>query len=374
MSIAGQTFRRLLKTGIANGAHMTRLDRLVGARRGLDRAPLVLGYHRVVEDFDSSARTAMPSMLVSTGMLEQHLDWVGQHYTFVSLDDLADAIEGRADGRPAISRGRPLAAVTFDDGYRDVYENAYPLLQRKGIPFAAYVVTDLVGTDQLQRHDEVYLLMSAIMAMNAAEQDKCWQRLDECLADPVPSAGLADALGAATDPYRATRLLLHRLDPETLGRILSQMQSHVGVDAAEREALQSMDWNMLREMAHDGVTIGSHTCRHTLLATAPGDVVHQELNTSRQVLEARLEAPVRHFAYPDGSFSEATIEAVNAAGYRTAVTTCQRENTTWPALTIPRRLLWERASTNSADRFSAAMLSCQVNGLFDGRSHRRHGY
>ena len=61
---------------------------------------------------------------------------------FVSLDELGQRLsEGRRDDRP-------LAAVTFDDGYRDVYENAFPMLVRKGIPAAVFVVTKLIGTSR----------------------------------------------------------------------------------------------------------------------------------------------------------------------------------------------------------------------------------
>ena len=55
--------------------------------RGPER-PLILGYHRVVEDVDATARTEMPSMLTSAAMFERHLDLVGRHFRFASLDDI----------------------------------------------------------------------------------------------------------------------------------------------------------------------------------------------------------------------------------------------------------------------------------------------
>ena len=59
-------------------------------------------------------------MLTSRRMLEAQLDWIGRRFRFVSLDELGAQLGGRA--RPAA----PLAAVTFDDGYRDVYEHGVP--------------------------------------------------------------------------------------------------------------------------------------------------------------------------------------------------------------------------------------------------------
>ena len=145
--------RGLVKTAVARALSWSRADALIGMLSDTGTSPIVLGYHRVVEDFDAAARVAIPAMLTSRRMLEQQLDWIGQRYQFVSLDELGEELgRGRASGRP-------LAAVTFDDGYRDVYDEAFPVLVKKGIPAAVFVVTDLVGTGQVQIHDRLYMLM-----------------------------------------------------------------------------------------------------------------------------------------------------------------------------------------------------------------------
>src|SRR3954470_16071152 len=73
--------------------------------------PFIICYHRVVENFAHSAQTAIPSMLISTAMLERHLDWLGKHFTIESLDEIGRCLQL---GRPLRRR---IAAVTFDDGY-----------------------------------------------------------------------------------------------------------------------------------------------------------------------------------------------------------------------------------------------------------------
>ena len=88
--------------------------------------PFIAGYHRIVENFDRSKKSTVPSMLTSLAMLERHIDWLSKRFTFVSLDEIALHLEA---GRPF---RRPPAAITFDDGYGDVYYHAYPLLKRKG--------------------------------------------------------------------------------------------------------------------------------------------------------------------------------------------------------------------------------------------------
>src|SRR5215510_63434 len=124
--------------------------------------PFVVCYHRVVENFDHSRRGAIPSMLISTTMLERHIDWMARRYSFVSLDELGRSLES---GRPC---AKPVAAITFDDGYSDVYHHAFPLLKRKGIPAAVFVVTGLVGTTRLQTFDELYFVLRSLQSRGAS--------------------------------------------------------------------------------------------------------------------------------------------------------------------------------------------------------------
>ena len=103
------------------------------------RRPLILGYNRVVSDFATASQTEMPSMLIGQAMFERHIESIGKSFRFVSLDEIGEHV---SRGEPF---AEPVAAITFDDGYRDVYENAFPFLSRKGIPAAMFVVTDLIG-------------------------------------------------------------------------------------------------------------------------------------------------------------------------------------------------------------------------------------
>lgn len=352
----------LVKTGIATGLHLSRLDRVVGAKRGLCNAPLMLGYHRVVQDFRLGCLYSMPSMMVSTRTLTQHLDWIGRRYDYVSLDELAVLMETGALER----RSRPVAAITFDDGYKDVYLNAVPILQSKGIPSAMFVVTDLVGTSRLQVHDELYLLMKCANEEHpTVGQKHLLATVDMLAQDPVRTAKLVNRIRLVTDPFQLTRAVLETLGKPAINELLGFLRTIVLVPEERLKEFQLLDWDMLRQMNAAGVTIGSHTLSHVLLANEDPDTVQRELHESRRQIESQLQAPAVHFAYPDGSFNALAISAAASVGYRTACTICAHCDPRAPLLTIPRRMLWENSSMNSFGRFSPAILSCQINGIFD---------
>ena len=79
-------------------------------------------------------------------------------------------------------------------------------------------------------------------------------------------------------------------------------------------------WDELERAAARGFTIGSHTVNHRALVDASDAVVADELGTSRETLEKRFGS-CRHFAYPFGAHRDATVEAVERAGYTTACST-----------------------------------------------------
>ena len=350
--------QRLVKTGVAQALWGTRTDGWIGALRGSRRRPLVLGYHRVVPH-PAATRRWLPGMAVSRDMLEKHVDWLGRSHRFVALPELGEKI---AAGEPF---ERPVAAVTFDDGYADVYENAFPLLKRKGIPAAVFVVTDLVGTTTLPLHDRLYLLLRRLVARGNTGSDRLWSFLE---AQGIPSPTWQRV---AADPHQALVLLLRRLPRARLLRFVDDVERDTGVDAEARRELRPVSWSMLRAMQEGGFTVGSHTRTHALLTNESNEDIREEAAGSRATLEQHLGRPVEHFAYPDGRCDTRAVAAIAAAGYRFAYTTCSHEDPTRPELTIPRRLFWEGSCLDHRQRFSGAVLSCQVNGVFDGAARCR---
>jgi peptidoglycan/xylan/chitin deacetylase (PgdA/CDA1 family) len=318
--------------------------------RGRTR-PLVLGYHRVVDDFASVARTEMPSMLTSTRMFERHLDCVGKHFRFVTLDEIGAHM---ASGEPF---DEPVAAVTFDDGYYDNYEYAFPILKRKGIPSAVFVVTELVGRPLWQVHDKLYHLVAKAFA--------AWDDPRGELSLLMRALGLPTATitrDAVRTPLLAVSALLPTLPMIAVRNLMDGLEARVG--NGFYNIPRTLDWPQLTIMRRDGVTIGSHTKRHVSLPAESADIVAEELAGSREVLERHLGQPIAHFAYPGGQFNAQVVEAVARAGYRFAYTACQHGDPAHRELTIERLLLWEGSSVDGEGRFSPAILNCQAQDLW----------
>jgi peptidoglycan/xylan/chitin deacetylase (PgdA/CDA1 family) len=347
--------RGYLKAALASAAHVSRADRLAAAITTRRREALVLGYHRVVDDFAREASYSFPSMLISRRMLERHLDWIGRRFQVVGLDDLRSRVETRSRTDP------PIAAISFDDGYRDVYEHAFPLLIRKGLPATVFVATNYVGTSGVFPHDRLYLLLARAShrwRSFSRQLLRVLRRLD--LPLPMPTL-----FAASRSAHLALRTLITSLSEGDVQRIIGALEVDCGLSGGLPNGFRPMTWEMLAEMSRAGISVGSHTKSHALLTNEAPTKVIDETSGSRDILTTRLGRPSAAFAYPDGRFDRAAVRAVAAAGYQIAVTTCGHRDPDYPWLTVPRLLLWERSSVDLQGCFSQAVFSCQVSGLFN---------
>jgi peptidoglycan/xylan/chitin deacetylase (PgdA/CDA1 family) len=339
-----------VKTAVASAIAKAH-DHGFGGRHD-DYRPLVIGYHRIVEDFVSAAKVEMPSMLTSVEMFEQHLDYLGGSFRFVSLDEIGDRL---LNGVPF---HEPVAAITFDDGYQDVYETALPILERKGIPAAMFVVTDLVGRPAWQIHDKLYHLV--------AKAFRCWDdprsKMFGLLSDLGLPAHDLTRRSAIDNPMLAVSALLPELPQADIRRLMNGLEMSVG--NGFHNLPLTVTWEMVEDMRRRGFIIGSHTRNHVSLPVEATDRVAEEVEQSKTVLESRLGERIDHVAYPGGHFNAAVVDAVARAGYRFAYTACRHDDPRHPMLTIERLLLWEGSSVNGDGEFMPEILSCQAHDLW----------
>jgi peptidoglycan/xylan/chitin deacetylase (PgdA/CDA1 family) len=361
--------RAAIKTGAALSLQRTGLLRWAAGKLVSSDLPRVVGYHRVVEDYRSSAGTSLASMLISRRMLRNHLEWMARRYRFIPLGEVKEetgALRGRRNQAPI--------AVTFDDGYRDFYHHAFPVLKAMGIPAGVFVVTSLVDTGRMQAHDRLFLrLQRALLLWRSPLREL--QGLLRTLDLARPFAG--GKLPFTTDPAPLTRALLRSLDRMETERLIDGLQERVALDESRYQDLLPLTWEMLSELSRAGITIGSHSVSHPHLPRETPARIREEVLCSRQELQTRLGVEIAEFAYPDGQYDEKVLDAVAEAGYARAYTACHHQDPHRSMLTIPRQLFWERSSTDVRERFSEAILTCQMEWVFSGgackRSHSSGG-
>jgi peptidoglycan/xylan/chitin deacetylase (PgdA/CDA1 family) len=208
---------------------------------------------------------------------------------------------------------RRFVCLTFDDGYRDTLEFAYPILKAHAVPFALYVATSF--PDRLG--ELWWLAIEAVVARN----DRVRLLID----------GRERAFSCATleEKYHIFDQLYGWLrgfaTEDELRHAVRDLSARYRVDLAAFCEELCMDWSELGQLAADPlVTIGAHTVNHVRLARTPERQSRSEMAMSRSVIEASLGVRPDHLSYPLGDAGSAGPREFRIAaelGFKTAVTT-----------------------------------------------------
>jgi peptidoglycan/xylan/chitin deacetylase (PgdA/CDA1 family) len=219
-----------------------------------------------------------------------------------------DAVPDRLRPGPA---GRPFAALTFDDGYRDNVEHAWPLLRRHNAPWTLFVTTDFVdGRGRLWWVE----LEEAIARLDRVVLPRNGELLD------LPSRTTVEKQAAFEVVYRHLRAG----PEEQLRAVTAGLAAQAGVDPRRLAVELCLGWDEVQVLAREpDVSIGGHTLSHPILAKCHATTAMREITESRALLERRLGRPVRHLAYPFGDPTAVGVREsrlARQAGYVTATT------------------------------------------------------
>jgi peptidoglycan/xylan/chitin deacetylase (PgdA/CDA1 family) len=241
---------------------------------------------------------------------ERQMEYLVRHFDVVHLEDAFATDIRRSD--------RPLACVTFDDGFASVYELALPILERLRIPATVYLVTDLVDSGETVWFARLH---QAICEARTSEVRLGTSRFR--LTGPSARAWASAQLQQALKPLSPTELAAALADLFTQLRFKkSQVQLW--------EEFRILTANEIQRMSrHDLVRFGAHTATHQILTrTTPADARH-EVERSVAAVATLVDRPSRSFAYPNGGpddFDASVVDAVRGAGIEYALTTIEGPN------------------------------------------------
>lgn len=270
---------------------------------------VVLMYHRVLPKDSPDRQREQPGMYVSPETLDMHLSELKRHFELVHLDDWLRAAKA---GKPL---PRLACALTFDDGWRDNYDFALPVLVKHQAPATIFLVSSYIGTRQRYWPNRLMDLVHAEFAFPGSVSFPESLRL---LVAPVLTRarqqGCIDA--EAIDPIIQQALELNEDEVRTL--VEAARESDPG-NAQDRE---TVDQREVAAMAASGlVRFGSHSSTHfRLRAGTPAEVLEREIVHSRRTLQGICAQPIELFCYPNGVTCPAAV-SIASQHYLGAVST-----------------------------------------------------
>ncbi len=233
--------------------------------------------HRVVTE-----RSIYPSnreLEITPEYLEKTIiKYQQREFQFVSMDELVAEIGHNSYDL----RKKRKVTVSFDDGFRDIYENAFPILKKYNIPLTIYLTSDFPE----------------------GKADIWWIQLEQYADGNVDK--FEDMMKRIYQSTENMRDVMHRI-------------TDTRVDHSLCDKL-SLSWKQLGDMVDSGLcTIGGHSKTHAGLTRISEEEIVDELSESKRVIEQHLPVEVKHFSSPHSMENAAIRKMIRDAGYTTAV-------------------------------------------------------
>jgi len=261
----------------------------------------ILQYHRIREESSPFEPALHPVHFY------QQMAFVARHFEVVPLEELVDDLQ----------HGRPLQgkiALTFDDGYRDFYRIAFPILRRLKLPATVFLTTGFIGAPpacSLADRDDLpwYNRIARIL----------WQTRKKHVTFSVEGHLWDLPLATRSQRLRALQRLKYWLGKMPATRreaVIGYLAEEMGVewdgrDLSNRGGPSMLSWAEVQEMASVGIRFGAHTHTHPVLSGIPKEEALKEIWLSKQQIEEKIGQEVKIFCYPFGKSKDYSPDLEN---------------------------------------------------------------
>lgn len=312
---SSQRIRQITKLGVSSALHYSGILSRLRAKF-MQGGAVILMYHRILPEADARFDYAPNGMVVTQKVFAAHMRFLSHSYQTITIAELHEHLN--ADAVPT----RPLAVVTFDDGWLDNYQNAWPILQRYHVPATIFIATNFIDGGNWYWLERLKFVLAHAHKMLATGKLQGPRR--SRLVDGLAALDLLDlAEGYDTKlGHTLARVAQHTQKFEEHDR--SEFMAQID-EISELSDLPGsryfMTWDEVKKLANDGFYIGAHTRSHVDLTTITKHEVKEELGSCKSRLESELQHPIEHFAYPYGKNNDSVRTQTENAGFKSSCST-----------------------------------------------------
>lgn len=224
----------------------------------------ILVYHRVNNNLEGS------SPVLPVSKFRKHMVYLKKYYKVVNLAETVLCIKDNNDFPP---RG---VSVTFDDGYKDIIGNVFPIIQELDIPITIFLTSGCLGDSNLLWTDELYFFFKEQNRLKEFRQFR----------EKLKNINNNDRV-----------MIMEGLKPKYIKNLM-------------------LNWEEVKKLNKDNrIEIGAHTKTHLILTQANSDTVSEEISGSKKEIEQVIQQPIAGFSYSAGKFNPAIKKLVKESSF-----------------------------------------------------------
>lgn len=302
-------------------------------------------YHRVLSPEEHSRCLFEKALAISTPAFEAHIQYLKDSFTILSAPEFLDLI--KTDGQ---FRGEKFALLTFDDGWRDNYIHAAPVLAQHQVPATLFLATGFI--DQ-QRGFWWQLFGDAVLTIASNKDQNRWQATRVLLQEAEIKNLEPDIELITATHVNQIIIQLKQFPPHALNALTDRIFEIADLPPQTH----ALSWEQVEEMSFNQWSFGAHTVDHTILTELDENEITQQIRTSIDDLRNRPQVnytPI--FCYPNGDFNRAAIHQIKQNGCQAALST----QTGIAALNSPQLYSLPRINVSEEAAASPALLNYKL--------------
>ncbi|KZZ15485.1 hypothetical protein A3750_11495, partial [Oleiphilus sp. HI0079] len=267
-----------------------------GLKKGAyDGKLIILMYHRVLPKHDPRLATEEPGMYVTPETLDMHLSELSKKAQLVHIEEWlelakTDALEKKL-----------YCAITFDDGWADNYEFAFPLLKKHQAPACIFLATDYIGTDTTFWPERL-----AAALIDRTKNSATKLKLDAFFSELGEEID-ATNLNKQNRDYISHLIQIAKQKPDDeIKSFLDALPKRKASNKNKAKYQTDMlSWEQVKEMQEAGVQIGGHTRSHLRLnnQVRPDRLKNEIIGCADDIKQNIGTAPTS-FCYSNGDTSQ----------------------------------------------------------------------
>ena len=268
----------------------------------------ILMFHRVTDTFFGI------SLLVKQKTFKECMKYIAKSHPVISMDFLVQNFD-KWKNIPDNS-----FVITFDDGWIDFHDAAYPILSKLKIPATVYLTTGFVSSKCSYWQERLNNLLLQILA-----NKKVFLKKDDIISIPEINLKLKDLIAKSEGKPVIFKFIgylkqfTHDIISKTISDLEESLKEH-SIIINENENRSFVNWDEINSIKDPNISFGSHTVNHMILTNEQTNVVKDEINKSKEVIEKETGRNVLYFCFPNGNYNDG-IKKIVSKSYKSACTT-----------------------------------------------------